>query len=72
MSPIETDPTALLRALAKIIDPDGKRYITGIRLEGRVKQIPTLTVWEHVQTGQLAELQEIVKDYQLIPAQPPL
>ena len=72
MSPIETDPTALLRALAKIIDPDGKRYITGIRLEGHVKQIPTLTVWEHVQTGQLAELQEIVKDYQLIPAQPPL
>ncbi len=64
----EFDSAALNRALARLIDPDGTRMITGIRLEAHVNQMPTLTVWEHVQPETLKDLEEIVSHYQLTPA----
>ena len=63
----ECDPSALLRALAKLIDPDGTRMITGIRLEARVNEVPMLTVWEFVRPETLQGLKEIVSHYQLTP-----
>ena len=68
----EFDSAALLRALARLIDPDGTRMITGIRLEARVNQMATLTVWEYVRPETLKDLEEIVSHYQLTPAAPPL
>jgi hypothetical protein len=63
----ECDPSALIRALAKLIDPDGTRMITGIRLEAMVNQMPVLTIWEYVQPETLHGLKEIVSHYQLTP-----
>jgi hypothetical protein len=58
---------AFIRALAKLIDPDGTRMITGIRLEARVNEVPLLTIWEYVQPDTLQGLKEIVSHYQLTP-----
>ena len=63
----ECDPSALIRALAKLIDPDGTRMITGIRLDEMVNQMPVLTIWEYVQPETLHGLKEIVSHYQLTP-----
>ena len=68
----EFDSAALNRALARLIDPDGTRMITGIRLEAHVNQMPTLTVWEYVRPEALKDLEEIVSHYQLTSAAPPL
>jgi hypothetical protein len=66
----ECNPSALIRALAGLIDPDGTRMITGIRLESNVNQVPTLTVWEYVRPETLNGLAEIVSGYQLTPMAP--
>jgi hypothetical protein len=58
---------AFIRALAKLIDPDGTRMITGIRLEARVNEVPMLTIWEYVQPETLQGLKEIVSHYQVTP-----
>jgi len=58
---------AFIRALAKLIDPDSTRMITGIRLEARVNEVPVLTVWEFVRPETLYGLKEIVSHYQLTP-----
>lgn len=70
VNPIETDPAALLRALAKIVDPDNKRYIIAIKLEGRFNEFCKLTIEEHVKIGQLMEFQEAVSHYKLVPIEP--
>jgi hypothetical protein len=56
---------AFIRALAKLIDPDGTRMITGIRLEARVNEVPMLTIWEYVQPDTLQGLKEIVSHYRV-------
>jgi hypothetical protein len=58
---------AFIRSLAKLIDPDSTRMITGIRLEARVNEAPMLTVWEFVRPQTLHGLKEIVSHYQLTP-----
>lgn len=63
----EFDSAALNRALARLIDPDGTRMITGIRFEAHVKQVPTLTVWEYVRPETLKDLEEIVRHYRIVP-----
>jgi hypothetical protein len=62
--------SAFIRALAKLIDPDGTRMITGIRLEARVNEVPVLTIWEYVQPETLHALKEIVSHYQVTPVAP--
>jgi hypothetical protein len=61
----ECDPSALLRALTSLIDPDSTRMITGIKLEASVNQIPMLTVSEFVRPEMLDGLKEIVSHYQV-------
>ena len=63
----ECDPSALLRALTSLIDPDSTRMITGIKLEASVNQIPMLTVSEFVRPETLHGLSEIVSHYQVTP-----
>jgi hypothetical protein len=63
----ECDPSALIRALANLIDPDSTRMIIGIRLEARVNEVPLLTIWEYVRPDTLQGLKEIVSHYQLTP-----
>jgi hypothetical protein len=66
----ECDPSALIRALANLIDPDSTRMITGIRMEARVNEVPMLTVWEFVRPETVHALKEIVSHYQLTPVAP--
>lgn len=66
----ECNPSAVVRALASLIDPDSTRMITGIRLEARVNEIPMLTVWEYVRPDTLQGVQEIISHYQLTPMAP--
>ena len=68
----EDDPRALRKALARLIDPEGKRFITYIRLEASLHEPPRLTVREWVRPETLKDLEEIVRHYQLTPAPPPL
>lgn len=66
----ECNSFAFIRALASLIDPEGTRMITCIRLETSVNEMPTLTVWEYVRPETLHGLTEIVSGYQLTPVAP--